>query len=157
MLDPSVREKLRLNIQFVCFAHTEGKMYYDRDETYIAKGLGSHGNSVVYGAIYSVYDDYFYFRTLDAMHNCSLSSMGRNSPYDRQHRIRSPVTIIQFSSLDEFSRLKYKELDTVEVDMYVANVHHPTIKPRIEQTQKYNFRIKDGFTKDAFIAQFKEE
>lgn len=141
-------------MDFVCFAHTDGKMYRYNGNTFLVKGVGSHGNSVVYGALYVLHDEYYHIRTLDALFNCSLSGLGRNHKLDMQHRQREVITPIQFDSLDELSRLLYRELESVEVEMYVANKEHPIVQKRIRQTQKYNFRIKDGINKPAFLAQW---
>ena len=156
MLDPEYRKKLKLPAEFVCFAHTKGKLYRDKSGTFLTDVLVGNGNDVVYGALYSLYDDYFHIRTLDSMRNCSLSSMGRNSVYDRQHRVRKVITLIKFDTLDEFSRLRYREIEDFEVEMYVGNTNHPEIKHRIERTQKFNFRIKDGLLPEQFKQQYRE-
>ena len=154
LLDPINQEKANLPLDFVCFAHTEGKMYRYNGNTVLAKDVGSHGNSVVYGAVYALRDEYYHIRTLDALFNCSLSGLGRNHSLDMQHRRREVVTPIHFRSLDELRRLMYRELEPIETDMYVANNTHPTIQKRIERTQKFNYRIKDGINKKPFLAQF---
>ena len=153
LLDPDYRELSRLPVEFVCFAHTDGKMYRINGNTVVAKGVGSHGNSVVYGAIFALNDEYYHIRTLDALFNCSLSGLGKNHSLDMQHRRRELVTPIQFNSIDELSRLMYRELEPIEVEMYVANNTHPTIQKRIERTQKFNYRIKDGINKEPFLKQ----
>ena len=154
LIDPTNQKLANLPLDFVCFAHTDGKMYHCNGNTVVAKDVGSHGNSVVYGAVYALRDEYYHIRTLDALFNCSLSGLGRNHSLDVQHRRREVVTPIQFRSLDELSRLLYRELEPLEVDMYVANNTHPTIQKRITRTQKFNYRIKDGINKKSFLAQF---
>ena len=130
-------------------------MYRSPEGSFVVKDVGTHGNSVVYGAIYVLNDDYFHIRTLDGLYGCSKSIFGRNHQNDMTHRERAMVTPITFGSIDELNRLMYEELEPMEVEMYVGNKQHPTIKKRIERTQKFNYRIKNGVDEDAFLAEYR--
>lgn len=144
-------------MEFVCFAITDGRMYtkYLKQGTFVVNGLRKHGNNKVYGAIYSLKDAYFHLRTLDALHNCSKSSLGRNHDLDMEHRVQAQANPILFSSLNELDRLLYKELESVTVEMYVGNLTHPTIKRRIEQREHNNFRVTNGINTESIIKQYR--
>lgn len=157
LIEPSYRDELKLPMEFVCFAILKGKMYTHKRDTFIIDWLWGDGNDVVYGAVYVLKDDYFHIRTVDALHNCTLSALGRNHPLDLQHRISANVKPIKFDSIDELVRLKYRELDPLRVEMYIGNRLNSTIQKRINRTQKINFRIKNGIQKEPYLAQCREE
>lgn len=158
LMDQSFRDNLRLNLVFVSFAITDGRMYtYARSKqrTFVVKGLRKHSNSVVYGAIYALHDDEFHIRTLDSYYLCSLSALHRNHTLDVTHRVVQRVIPIKFDTLDELDRLLYRELEPIEVEMYVGNQAHPTILKRIQQKKHINYRILNGVDK-ALLTQHRE-
>lgn len=155
-IDPHIREDLRLPMDFVSFAIMKGKMFRFKREIYVADWVSGDGNYVVYGALYALSDDYFHIRTLDAMHTCSLSALGRNHDLDVRHRRKVKVNLIRFSSFDNLLKLKYDELDEFEVEAYIANIQHPTVQHLMSATQHYNFRVKSGILIEPYRAQYRE-
>lgn len=131
-------------------------MYRFGEDVSIVRGVGSHGNNVIYGCVYILKDDFFHFRTVDSFFNCSLSSLGRNHSLDINHRLQVEVTPISFDSIDEFERLMYKEMQPIRVEAYFGNLQHHTIQKRVNRTQKFNYRIKDGVFKQPFLKQLWE-
>lgn len=116
-------------MEFLCFAIADGRLYthHKRRGTFNMRGMKEYGNSKIYGAVYSLKDPYFHLRTLDALHNCSKSSLGRNHDLDMEHRVQVNVNPILFDTINELDRLLYEELEDVTVEMYVGNPHHPKI------------------------------
>lgn len=157
LIEPAYRNELKLPLEFVCFAIQKGKMYTHKKDTFTVNWLWGDGNDVVYGAIYVLRDDFFHIRTVDAMHNCTLSALGYNHRLDLQHRVAIKVTPIAFNSIDELTTLRYRELEQIEVEMYIGNRHHPTILNRINRTQKSNYRVKNGIQRMPYLAQCREE
>lgn len=157
LLSPSKREQLKLPMEFICFAIADGRMYtyYLKRGTFNVKGLRAYGNDKLYGAVYSLKDPYFHLRTLDAMHNCSKSALGRNHALDMEHRVLSKVNPILFDNLGELDRLKYRELEEISVEMYVGNLNHPKINSRIQQIEHNNFRVTNGIDAENFINQWR--
>lgn len=150
------RELLRVPMEFITFAFVEGKLFkhFRNDGTFILSYGKPWGNSVVYGAIFAINDFDFYTRILDSYHQCSLSALGRNHLFDVHHRITTKATPITFASIDELERLKYRERNQVEVQMYEGNQNHPKIKQRLNKTHSY--RIVDGVDKN-LIKLIREE
>lgn len=144
-------------MEFLAFAIADGRMYthHLKRGTFNIIGKRTHGNGKVYGAIYNIKDSYFHLRTLDALHNCSKSSLGRNHDLDMEHRVSVSVNPILFDTLDELDRLMYRELEEVNVEMYVGNPHHPKITERIQQKEHRNFRVTNGINAEEFIKQWR--
>lgn len=155
-MNPSKRDELRIPMTFIGFAIAEGHLFNFTYDKFIVQGRNEHGNSVVYGAIYLLHDEYYHIRTLDALHNCSLSALGVNHKLDMNHRIASSVIPISFNTLDELDRLKYQEHKSVPVYMYVANSKHPKIHQRINIKRGNRYRILSGIDKESFLSQYRE-
>lgn len=156
-MSPKKREELRLPLTFISFAHTSGQLFTTprRADTFVAKGLRPHGNSVVYGGLYVLEDYHFHIRTIDAMYLCSRSALGQNHSLDTRHRIIDKCTPIQFDTLDELNRLQYKELEEIDVEMYVGNTNHPELTKRILRKRHYNHRIVNGVHEKYFIEEYR--
>lgn len=151
--DPNVHRGMRLPIEFISFGFIEGKMY---------KGLRNHstfvsppnstkqwGNKVVYGGLFLCSDFNFYQRILDAYHACSLSSLMRNHVYDIHHRINTYCTPIKFDTIEDLSRLKYREGEPIECQTYIGNQNHPKINNRLHST--FSHRIESGVEIEPFM------
>lgn len=144
-------------MHFVCFAHTEGKMYtYSKmkGKTFVIKNTKKWGNSVVYGAVFLCERYYLYQEMLDAFHRCSMSNLGKNHHLDMTHRLDIEVTPITFATLDDMARLLYKEKDPITVQAYLANTKHPKINQRIYD-KWHNYRVIDGLDARYFKEMYK--
>lgn len=145
MVCPKLQREVGIPLQFVTYAHVEGKMFkhYRNNNSFVLQDAKNPwGNKVVYGAIFHLRDSEFYLRILDAYYGCSLSSLRRNHDLDIEHRIQGIATQISFTSIDELERLKYTELSTVDVQLYVGNIKHPKINQRLNKRNSY--RMIDG-------------
>lgn len=154
-----VQTSLKLPLTFIKFAHVEGKMYshFRKDSSFITPvSTRTWGNGVAYGSIWHIEDWSFYSRILDAYHSCSLSSVSTNHRLDIHHRLLANATPIHFDSLGDFSRLKYREGTSVQVQLYVGNPNHPKIKQRLRQ-KAHSYRIIDGIDVPSFKAVYREE
>lgn len=137
---------MRLPLHFVSFAIAEGKMYkhYHNPSNFII-GLGetkNWGNQVIYGALFLCNDFEFYSTILDAYHACSLSTLKTNHIRDLHHRVEVNVRPITFASINDLSRLLYKEQDSIKSQIYQGNTNHPRIACRLNNHN--SFRIIDG-------------
>jgi hypothetical protein len=112
------------------------------------------GNEMIYGALFLCKDFDFYARIFDAYHACSMSTLLRNHDLDLHHRMHVHVTPIYFKSLDELSRLKYREGEPVYVQTYLGNPKHPKIANRLNSTVSY--RITDGIDTENYKKLFWE-
>lgn len=159
LLNPLHYKKLNLPLEFIAFGITEGKMYkhFRNTGTFIMPVNNSKrwGNSVVYGGIFFCPDVDFYLRILDAYHLCSLSTLGKNHIRDLHHRIISHIIPIYFNTLEELSKLQYKEGDKLPTHTYVGNVKHPKIAKRMYKPF-VSYRIKDGIDVKHFKNLYKE-
>lgn len=144
LLDKELVKTLNVPLEPIAFAFIDGKMYkhYGNEGTFVLDYGKDWGNNVVYGIIYSIIDFHFYIHLLDSYHQCSKSLVGFNHPMDVHHRIEVQATPIHFDTLDEFSRLKYRESEPLSVNAYHGNLNHPRIKQRLNKTVSY--RITDG-------------
>jgi hypothetical protein len=156
LLDPQKREILNIPMEFITFAFIEGKMYrhFRNQGTFILPNHIDWGNNVVYGAIYAISEFDFYIRLLDSYHQCSYSVLGRNHKRDVHHRTETHATPISFDTFDDFTRLKYRERDEVEVQVYQGNPNHPKITQRLHKSNSY--RIQSGVDEN-IIKLFREE
>lgn len=153
---PEHQKELNIPLTFVAFGITEGRMYkhFHSENTFIIpiNSMKRWGNNVVYGGLFLCKDFDFYSRLLDAYHMCSMSTLHRNHTCDIHHRVNISVTPIRFNTLDELSRLKYKEGEPIEVQTYMGNIKHPRITQRLRKTVSY--RIIDGIDADNFKKLF---
>ena len=58
-------------------------------------------------------------RTLDGLYGCSKSRLNKNNNNDLMHRIKVPVTLITFDSLEDLAVMKYKERKVILADTYL--------------------------------------
>ena len=139
LLDQSRTQSLGVPLQFITFAHIEGKLYkhFRNEGTFVSTHGKVWGNRVVYGAIYAVQDFDFYIRTLDSYHQCSRSLLRGNHVNDVHHRLETKATPISFKTINELERLQYKEREAIRVFAYYGNLNHPRIKQRLNKTVSY--------------------
>ena len=146
LMDYDVYYDMKLPLEFICFGITDGKMYkHFRNNSIFILPLGNDklwGNSKIYGALFLCRDINFYINILDAYHACSKDKLRRNHIKDIHHREEVLVTPIYFNTLDDLSRLKYREGNEVIATTYFGNPNHPKIKQRFVTTK--NYRIVDG-------------
>ena len=145
--NPSMQKQLNIPLEFIVFGIVKGRMYkhFRSNDSFIIP-INTHrrwGNSVIYGSVFLCKDFDFYSRILDAYQMCSMSTMLRNHNRDIHHRVEVNVTPIYFDSIDDLSRLKYKEGEEIQAQTYIGNINHPKIIKRINQ-KKNSYRITDG-------------
>lgn len=147
---------MNLPMTFITFAIMRGKMYRQSggNGIFITNQGRDWGNKVVYGSIYLLDEDDFYIRSLDAYHGCSLHTMRVNHQLDTQHRIRTSVIPISFTTLDELAMLRYIEREPIAVETYVGNLNHTKLKPRIKDNGRH--RITDGIYLEPYLHQYTE-
>lgn len=147
LLGSEKRKKLNIPLTFITFAFVEGKLYkhFRNDGTFLLSHGKAWGNNVVYGAIFAIPDYSFYIRLLDSYHQCSQSLLGHNHSRDVHHRTEKLATPITFQTLDDFTRLKYKEREPIRVQVYTGNINHPKINQRLNKSVSY--RIESGVDK----------
>lgn len=153
LLNPEVREQLRLPTTFVCFAILRGSLYKFKHTHLNVTHKKPVGNSAVYGAVYNLQDDFFHIRTLDAYHLCTKDALGRNHKKDFAHRVTEKVYPIMFKSIQDLDRLIYTEEDPIDVELYVANPNHPETIRRIKRTPGLAYRQYNGILAEPFIQQ----
>lgn len=155
-IDPDFNNNLRIPLEFVVFATIDGKMYrHFRNDSVFILPLNNNklwGNSKIYGALYLCKDIDFYIDILDAYHICSCGKIKRNHIRDMMHRIEVEATPIYFNTLDELSRLKYKEGNSIKAITYFGNINHPKIKSRLATTK--NYRVASGIYKETYKKLF---
>ena len=146
LMSTEVQRQMGIPMQFVSFAIAEGKMYkhYHNPSNFIIglKETKQWGNKAVYGAIFLCKDFEFYSAILDAFHACSMSTLTTNHARDFHHRSEVNVIPISFDSLEDLSRLKYREKEAIKAQIYKGNVEHPKISCRLNNHN--SFRIIDG-------------
>jgi hypothetical protein len=158
--DPTHHKQLLLPFEFISFGITEGKMYkhFQNNGTFVTpiNTLRRRwGNNVVYGSLFYCPDINFYLRVLDAYHICSLSTLKKNHINDIHHRIITNITPIYFNTLDELSRLKYKEGKPISAYMYLGNTIQPKLARRIKHPY-LSHRVIDGIDIKHFKNLYKE-
>lgn len=160
LLNPSYHKQMHLPLEFIAFGITEGRMYkHFRNTGYFVVPIDTlhrWGNSVVYGGLFLCPDIDFYLRVFDAYFLCSLSTLGKNHIKDKHHRIITKVTPIYFNTLEELSRLQYREGETpISAFMYIGNIHNPELSHRIHSINP-SYRVIDGVEVKHFKNLFKE-
>lgn len=153
-----MQRDMRIPLEFITFAFVEAKMYkhFKNDSVFLLQPDNRKwGNNVVYGALYTLRDFEFYIRNLDAFHICSLSTLRTNHIKDIHHRVITSATPINFASLNNFSRLLYKEGSPIDVQTYVGNPNHPKIQQRLNKTISY--RLTDGVDIENFKKTWEEQ
>lgn len=158
LLDEEVRKFIKVPMEFITFAITDGKMYshYNNNGVFfIQNGRDKNwGNTKVYGVVFLVKDYFFYSDLLDAYHVCSFNKIKRNHIRDIHHRVSIDVTPIKFDTIDELNRLQYREAKSIKVVSYIGNTNHPNINKRFLTTK--NYRKVNGVNEKPFIKLYRE-
>lgn len=156
--NPHQQREMHLPLEFITFGITEGRMYkhFRNQSNFIVPNdtLRHWGNEVIYGGLFLCKDFDFYAALFDAYHVCSLSRLSRNHNLDIHHRIEVDVKPIYFKTLDDLSRLKYKEGESVKAQTYMGNIKHNKISQRLNKTVSY--RITSGIDAENFKQLFWE-
>jgi hypothetical protein len=158
LLNPFIRKKMNIPLEFITFAIMEGVMYqqYRNTNTIVVRSSKQRwGNDVVYGAVFLLRDFHFYSRALDAYYLCSLSTLRKNHINDLNHRMVTSVTPITFHTIEELETLRYQEKETIKVSTYVGNTKHPKLTKRVH-TPHTHYRLVDGVNKTAMQALLQE-
>lgn len=151
------RDKLGFPLPFLTFSYIQPyKTYKDNsNETILAinynEGMRGKNNDKVIGGIYLL--DKRYLRYLDGYYGCSLSTFGVNSKHDRFHRVKIDTKPIEFSSLDNLSRLIYNDKEPIEVFTYLGNIQNKQVYNIIRQPR---YRVNSGLDLANFLNQYKE-
>lgn len=147
LVNPANQRNLQLPLEFLSFAFCEAHMYkqINSKNTFLVKKGTYWGNQVVYGGLFLLRDFHFYIRTLDALHACSKSMLGRNHDLDLQHRILCPVTPILFHDVEQFKSLRYREKEQINAYVYVGNLKHPKIQQRVVKSRRIVQGINDHY------------
>lgn len=159
LINPHQRKLFNVPLEFIGFAYVKGKMYkhYNSKNVFTipidVSKTRAWGNNLIYGGLYILKDYDFYIQILDAYHSCSMYNLFRNHNKDIHHRVETVATPISFNTLNELSRLLYKELNEVEVVTYFGNTTHPKIKQRVTTDR---FRITDGIDAQNFRSLWEE-
>lgn len=158
LCNPDWHRKMRIPLKFITFAYIKGKMFkgWMNQSTFVAHEKHHWGNDVVYGGIFLLEDFDYYITILDAYNACSMSTLGKNHKFDLHHRINTTATPISFSTIDEFSRLMYEELEEIDVQTYLGNPTHLKTTKRLN-AKNISYRIVDGLDKKHFIRLTQEE
>lgn len=165
LLDGKYRRETQLPLTFISYAFINAKMYHYYEHRYgpIRSNLIAvendavsrrWGNDKVFGGIFLL--DYFNvtIRDLDGLYSCSKSRINKNNRNDLMHRKVIETTPIQFKSLDELSRHKYKRLEIIKTHAYLGNPFHRWISHRIKMER---YRVIDGVDKKHFKMLFEQE
>lgn len=152
-MHPDKQNELKLPLTFVCFAILRGSLYKFPHTSLNVTHKKPFGNSAVYGAVYILQDDYFHIRTLDAYHLCTKDALGDNHKLDHAHRLHVQVNPILFKTMEDLDRLIYDEMESIDVQAYVANPKHPTTNKRVRRNNGTNYRIYNGIVAQAFKQQ----
>ena len=138
LMNESYQEKLKLPLEFICFAYMEGVVLYDIKGRYYALKENSlrktKGYNRVYGALYILHNSEHFLRTLDASLVCSKGIIGKNHILDVMHRTKQKATPIHFKTVEEFLKMKYNEGDGLDVITYIANPENELIKSNVVNT-----------------------
>lgn len=144
LINKEIYEELKIPIEFISFAYVENCKFYRYKKTkIIIKGGDINrkwGNDRVYGAIFLIKNMY-YIRVLDAYNACSLSRIFLNHPYDLNHREIGQATLIEFNTLNDFARYKFKEKANIDCWIYYGNTKCKKLKKTLKDTR---YRITEG-------------
>ena len=138
LLNENYQKKVKLPLEFVCFAYVKEVVMYKKKETYYAvdrKHLKTRYNKV-YGAMYILDCSEQNLRRLDALMGCSKSLIGSNHKNDIMHRFKIKARPIFFKTVEQFFKMKYNEKEGVEVFIYLANPDNCFIKTNVLNTVK---------------------
>lgn len=153
LLDEEKQILTKLPLEFICFAYIEGATLYKKKEKYYAvnskdlKYKSKHKK--VFGAMYILHSSEQYIRNLDAIMACSKCLLGANHKMDIMHRQRVKATPIHFKNIESFVKMRYNEMEEVDVFVYLANTENDFIKTNVINTVKN--REVMGFDINNFI------
>lgn len=138
LLDEEYQKKLKLPLEFICFAYLDNAVMYDIKGSYYALKesdlIKVKKHNKVYGALYILHNSEHFLRTLDASLICSKGLIGTNHKLDLFHRVKENVTPIHFKTVEEFFKLKYNEGEEISVITYIANPQNDLIKSNVSNT-----------------------
>lgn len=140
LLDENIQKLTKIPLEFVCFAYVKDVTLYKKKDKYYAirssalKKKTKHKR--VYGAIYILHSSEKYLRNLDAFMVCSRSFIGKNHKNDIMHREKVKARPIHFKSIEEFVKMRYNEMEEIDVIMYLANHDNEFIKANVTNTVK---------------------
>lgn len=138
LLNKDYQNKLKLPLEFVCFAYIEQVVLYNVKDKYYALKENTikktKGYNKVFGALYILHNSERFLRTLDAANVCSKSLIGSNHKLDLFHRTKYKAVPIHFKTVEEFVKIKYNEGDGLDVITYLANPENNLIKSNVNNT-----------------------
>lgn len=138
LLDENYQKKLKLPLEFICFAYMEGAIMYDIKGNYYAIKENTfkktRKNNRIYGALYILHNSEHFLRILDATFVCSKGLIGSNHKLDVFHRVKEKVIPIHFKTVEEFLKMKYNEGDSLDIVTYIANPKNELIKSNVINT-----------------------
>ena len=138
LLDEDYQKKLKLPLEFICFAYIEGATMYDIKGKYYAvkendlKKTNKYNR--VYGALYILHNSEHFLRVLDASMTCSKGFIGTNHKLDLFHRTKGKAVPIHFKTVEDFLKMKYNEGEGLDIITYFANPQNELVKLNVLNT-----------------------
>ena len=138
LLDEDYQKKLKLPLEFICFAYIEGVTMYDIKGKYYAvkendlKKTNKYNR--VYGALYILHNSEHFLRVLDASMTCSKGFIGANHKLDLFHRTKGKAVPIHFKTVEDFLKMKYNEGEGLDIITYFANPQNELVKLNVLNT-----------------------
>lgn len=138
LLDEEYQKKLKLPLEFICFAYMENTVMYDIKGKYYALKSGTLKSTKkynrIYGALYILHNSEHFLRVLDASLTCSKGFIGTNHKLDLFHRTKEKAVPIHFKTVEEFFKMKYNEGEELDIITYLANPQNELIKSNVLNT-----------------------
>lgn len=138
LLDESYQKKLKLPLEFVCFAYMDNATMYEIKGKYYALKKDTLKKTKrydrVYGALYILHNSEHFLRVLDASMTCSKGFIGTNHKLDIFHRVKEKAVPIHFKTIEEFLKMKYNEGEELDIITYVANPQNELVKLNVLNT-----------------------
>ena len=134
-LDENKQKLTNLPLEFICFAYIKDVTLYKKNDKYYAVNSNILEKKTkykkTYGAIYILHNSETYMRQLDALMTCSKSLLGKNHDLDIMHRHNSKARPIHFKTVEDFVKMRYNEMEEVNVIVYLANHKNNFIKENV--------------------------
>lgn len=138
LLDEGYQKKLKLPLEFVCFAYMNNATMYEIKGKYYALKKDTLKKTKrydrVYGALYILHNSEHFLRVLDASMTCSKGFIGTNHKLDIFHRVKEKAVPIHFKTIEEFLKMKYNEGEELDIITYIANPQNELIKLNVSNT-----------------------
>ena len=138
LLDENKQKLAKRPLEFICFAYINNATMYYIDKKYVAIRKNelkkTNINNKVYGAMYILDHSEHTLRTLDAVMTCSKAFIGYNHDNDLMHRVKIKSTPIHFKTVEEFLKLRYNEMEEIDVITYLGNINNNVIKTNVLNT-----------------------